>query len=89
MIGVNLFQYSLQVIYVMMIGMNLFQYSIAAYFASVMGLHVLVLFTNFDIDFYFAIIGYFTVYKVIHDVSFLEKCKKRGMAFSIVVFVLP
>ena len=46
MIGVNLFQYSLQVIYVMMVGhlgeLTLSGPSIATSFAGVMGLHVLV-----------------------------------------------
>ena len=46
MIGVNLFQYSLQVISVMMVGhlgkLTLFSASIATSFAGVMGLHVLV-----------------------------------------------
>ena len=45
-IGVNLFQYSLQVIYVMMVGhlgeLTLSNASIATCFVGVMGLHVLV-----------------------------------------------
>ena len=88
-----MFQYSLQVIYVMMVGqlgeLTLLSPSIATSFVGVMGLHLLVRFTNFAIDLYFVIIGCFAVYKVMHDVSFLEKRIKRGLKISIVVFVLP